>query len=470
MKDIVIELLPIQDAGTLFHVLFQKLKENPAFSDAKWLVNEPYGEKDCDVICTTHSIKESINEYFYSKSDIITYEDLNEELHLKLSALKKNSILVPIHSFTTLHCVIALTPKDTSKSDILQQELGLIVYYIIVLLDRLIYTNKLKESNISLIELNKKVERINLSLSKQLQVEIEKSQKTLSMAQQLQEDSDINKMKKEIAHEINNPLSIFKLNLDLLAEKYMTQKIEPFILAQLEQHYKLPEHFTAKWLFKMNLIDAHLNHQKINYADFSKFEALKEYPKLYRYVYSVFISIATDDYITSSLTQFEKLNSTIHNIIKYGIKLSHAKNPVNMMQLIDDVCDLSKQLFISEGITLKKEFSETPVIIIGKKTGLYQALINIVKNSVEAMKESSTKELTISCQKSDDSKCQIIISDTGSITDKSTAADSKSLNLGIGLKIVSSIIKEHQGTVDFKSNDNNGGFTVTITVPIYASN
>jgi PAS domain S-box-containing protein len=103
---------------------------------------------------------------------------------------------------------------------------------------------------------------------------------------------------------------------------------------------------------------------------------------------------------------------------------------------------------------------------------LRQALLNIVKNSFEAMPEGGKLTLTTAQR---DGKVQITIGDTG----KGISPENQELvftpffstkhgGTGLGLSITSHIVKEHRGTIGFESYEGLGT-TFTIRLPISPS-
>lgn len=101
-----------------------------------------------------------------------------------------------------------------------------------------------------------------------------------------------------------------------------------------------------------------------------------------------------------------------------------------------------------------------------------QALLNIVKNSFEAMPEGGKLTLTTAQQ---DGKVHITIGDTG----KGISPENQDLvftpffstkhgGTGLGLSITSHIVKEHQGTIGFQSYEGLGT-SFTIRLPISPS-
>ena len=110
-----------------------------------------------------------------------------------------------------------------------------------------------------------------------------------------------------------------------------------------------------------------------------------------------------------------------------------------------------------------------PPVQIDPKT-LRQALLNIIKNSLEAMPDGG--KLTVSTAHRD-GKVEITIGDTG----KGIAEDDQNLvftpffstkhgGTGLGLSITSHIVKEHRGTIGFESYEGLGtSFIIRLPIP-----
>jgi signal transduction histidine kinase len=132
---------------------------------------------------------------------------------------------------------------------------------------------------------------------------------------------------------------------------------------------------------------------------------------------------------------------------------------------------------------LKEEFAERKVLVVEEldpslpsaqldPKQLRQALLNIIKNSMEAMPEGG--KLTISTAQKD-GKAEITVGDTGKgILEENLELvftpffSTKHGGTGLGLSITSHIIKEHRGTISFQSYPGLGT-AFTIRLPLMHS-
>ncbi len=128
----------------------------------------------------------------------------------------------------------------------------------------------------------------------------------------------------------------------------------------------------------------------------------------------------------------------------------------NVNDLIEETVSLVQDRLVLKGMTLKKslEFDLSPCLIDTDK--LKMALLNIMVNAIEAMKEGSGI-LTLKTQQKDDS-VQISISDNGvgiSKEDLHTLFDpfytNKQGGMGLGLTTTQNIINSHGGSIEVTS-------------------
>jgi two-component system sensor kinase FixL len=101
-------------------------------------------------------------------------------------------------------------------------------------------------------------------------------------------------------------------------------------------------------------------------------------------------------------------------------------------------------------------------------------LINLMRNAMEAMRDSPVRELIVSTQNADGPMLLIRVSDTGpGISDEIAAqlfqpfVTTKPGGMGIGLSISKRIIESHGGTIG-TSRNHSGGATFEIALPIIA--
>ncbi len=110
-----------------------------------------------------------------------------------------------------------------------------------------------------------------------------------------------------------------------------------------------------------------------------------------------------------------------------------------------------------------------PYILIDKQY-LYQALLNIIKNAIEAMKDGG--KLAIQTTASD-LEIKMRITDTGCGISEANKAKifepywtTKIKGTGLGLTLVFKIIREHKGEISLESQEGKGSaFIISLPIP-----
>lgn len=104
---------------------------------------------------------------------------------------------------------------------------------------------------------------------------------------------------------------------------------------------------------------------------------------------------------------------------------------------------------------------------------IQQVLINLMRNAMEAMKDSERRELVVRTRPIGDSILSVDVSDTGpGISDEIVArlfqpfVTTKASGMGIGLSISKRIIQSHGGDLVVRRNEA-GGATFTFTLPLH---
>ena len=137
--------------------------------------------------------------------------------------------------------------------------------------------------------------------------------------------------------------------------------------------------------------------------------------------------------------------------------------------ILDQVCDFVEPELNEEHITLKRTYPSTLPRLMIDENAIKQALLNIIKNAMNAIKDSGT--ITVGA-KIDSNNVVISVKDTGTgIADE--ALDkifepyymTKSSGTGLGLTVVYKIIKEHNGDIQVHSIPNMGT-AVRLILPI----
>ena len=151
-------------------------------------------------------------------------------------------------------------------------------------------------------------------------------------------------------------------------------------------------------------------------------------------------------------------------------KLSINKNIIDIALLLDDVCNCIEAFIHNKNIHFMFDIVDDEVFIEGDYDRLKQVFINLVKNSVEAIDKD--KIGIIQLKMVVNKKVFIILTDNGCGMSKDTIEKvgnafytTKEKGTGLGVKLSSEIIEQHDGKIKYKSKLNEGT-TVRIELPL----
>jgi two-component system nitrogen regulation sensor histidine kinase GlnL len=174
------------------------------------------------------------------------------------------------------------------------------------------------------------------------------------------------------------------------------------------------------------------------------------------------------------IKEIERVERLINNInSSFDFSRINVKK-LNIHKILNRILTLLKSNIKKTGIRINKEFDPTLPEIYVDEDRIIQAFLNILKNSLEAMEESTTKILTIRTGYSLQIKNFIYIKfkDTG----KGMTSDElksvfipfytlKEKGTGLGMYITKEIIESHGGKIEIESFKNKGT-SVTVMLPM----
>ena len=215
---------------------------------------------------------------------------------------------------------------------------------------------------------------------------------------------------RKLAHEIKNPLTPIQLSIDSLREKYKNQ------LSTKSQEFE-------------------------NYLQT----------------------------INRQIKDIEKLVNEFSNFARMPLPILKKINLINLIKKTTEFIKLGSQNVIN------LKFKDDEIFINGDEDQLNRVFINLIKNSEDACSELSKKDpnfkgnINIEIHNDNDYiVCRLTDNGPG-ITDAKKAMTpyftTKKAGTGLGLPIVSKIIKEHSGKISIKNKKNSKGILVDITLP-----
>ena len=139
--------------------------------------------------------------------------------------------------------------------------------------------------------------------------------------------------------------------------------------------------------------------------------------------------------------------------------------------LIEDIIDRQLPLMESNNIKFKSDLIDDDIYINGDYNRLSQVLVNIIKNSIEAI--NNKKGIITIKDVIKDNNINIIITDNGVGISKKIMTKikepfytTKVRGTGLGVSLSDEIIKAHNGELIYESKENIGT-KVTIKLPLY---
>ncbi|WP_430414903.1 PAS domain S-box protein [Parasphingorhabdus sp.] len=143
---------------------------------------------------------------------------------------------------------------------------------------------------------------------------------------------------------------------------------------------------------------------------------------------------------------------------------------LSIAQLVEHAMTLGLVGAYEKGIKCSIHIDPDTNHVFADRVQIQQVMINLMRNAIEAMADSPTKNLNIVVRSLPDDKVEIALSDTGSGIDPEIAGQifdpfisTKSNGMGLGLSICRTIIEAHDGTISADANPEGGTiFRITL--------
>ena len=170
------------------------------------------------------------------------------------------------------------------------------------------------------------------------------------------------------------------------------------------------------------------------------------------------------------LRESDRLNSIITNFLSYARPRVSDFSEIDVRQAVSDTFTLLEHSpDVKEHHVLETDLPENPVLISGDQTQLKQIFWNLSRNAVSAMPDGG--RLLISLKQLNERRIRIEFKDTGCGMPPSQVeklfepfSNSTTGGTGLGLSIVYQIVRDHHGTINVRSRENEGT-TITVELP-----
>jgi two-component system, sporulation sensor kinase B len=176
--------------------------------------------------------------------------------------------------------------------------------------------------------------------------------------------------------------------------------------------------------------------------------------------------VKNKDYMRLVLAELDRAEQIISDYLNLARPQIEKKEHICLSAQLIEMTTLMSSFAAMQGVYLQVEISES-LYTIGDKTKLKQAIMNVVKNGIEAIQGNKGYLKVTAIQK--DETIIIRVKDSGVGMTKEQLArlgqpyySLKEKGTGLGLMVTFSILQAHNGTLEYKSESGKGTEAIII--------
>ncbi|WP_432420032.1 PAS domain-containing sensor histidine kinase [Nitratireductor mangrovi] len=177
------------------------------------------------------------------------------------------------------------------------------------------------------------------------------------------------------------------------------------------------------------------------------------------------------DALEETASQSLRAGQIIRHLREFVTRGETEKQPEDIRKLVEEAGALALVGSRELGVRTLFDFQDGPVSVMIDRVQIQQVLINLIRNALEAMKDSERRELSVHVGASAGGGILVEIADTGGgVSDEvvdqlfKPFTTSKPGGMGIGLSISKRIVEAHGGELTMRPNER-GGATFSFTLP-----
>jgi two-component system sensor kinase FixL len=160
------------------------------------------------------------------------------------------------------------------------------------------------------------------------------------------------------------------------------------------------------------------------------------------------------EFMEKAINQTARAGGIIRSLRAFVEKRESSRRHEDINEVVNEAVALGRLGFVDRNVKVNFELDTAMAPILIDRVQIEQVLINLIRNSIEAMQSVTTRELTIRTSRTTDGFVEVCVSDTGPGFSEEEAArlfqpfvTTKEGGMGIGLTICQSIIEAHDGRI-----------------------
>ena len=169
------------------------------------------------------------------------------------------------------------------------------------------------------------------------------------------------------------------------------------------------------------------------------------------------------DIMDKAVAQASRAGQIIHRMRQFMQKGDTERHVENFSKLMEEAVALSLVGAKESSIQVRTETAANLPEVLVDRIQIQQVVLNLIRNSMEALAESATKELFIGTTLDENNFIEVIISDSGPGLSEEVVRQlfqpfvtTKEKGMGLGLSICRSIIDAHGGRMWATANQPHG--------------
>jgi two-component system sensor kinase FixL len=176
-------------------------------------------------------------------------------------------------------------------------------------------------------------------------------------------------------------------------------------------------------------------------------------------------SLIVRDALDKATEQAMRAGQIIRRLRDFVARGETERRVEDIKKLVEEASALALVGAKDKAIRVRFDFDPSVQLVLADKVQIQQILLNLMRNSLEAMEGGSTRELALSTARADQDIVRVSVADTGSGLAPEVASQlfqpfvtTKLHGMGVGLSICRTIVESHGGQI--WAEPNSGGGTV----------